>query len=420
MKEFNLKNYDKQKDLEVIYILGFSIAFITRIGRFEMNYFVKYIIASLWIGIAFLQLLENNCRVMDARYKIKFYFKLFLIPYIIMSTYNIFLFITKNAEIITLGRSISYIVSMIITIIAVFASIYLLKQRALTCTIYSMFLSFIIVIIFNIFTNSSDALRGLVDTFVNNSQAINYFELHDITFAFGLIFLLYIIREDKLTYGNLNIIIGSIFIMLMGFKRIQLISIAITIIYIFIIKNLKEDTSKKIVKITGICLIIICILYVWVIDVGILDEVMKTLGINTMGRLSFYNWICTYAEFKADFLGVGLGSTSKLMEVYTGWSIATIHSDILRMFVEIGFIGFILWLWYYILYSYKSICKELSIKVGITYFILTMYLYLLHFTDNTVTYFVTQYVYMLIIISISHKEDNIYEDTKLTEIKSIS
>lgn len=406
MEKINLHNYDKQKDLELIYILFFSIAFLTRLGKFEINYFVKYIIALFWIGIAILQLLQNKFRIIDNRENIRFYFKLFLTPYIIMCIYNIFLFITNKAEIITFGRSISYILTMLITIIVVFASIYLLKQRVLICTMYSMILSFIIVIVFNICTNGLESLRGILDTFLNNSEAVNYFEVHDLTFAFGLILLLYIYNNNKLTYRNLAIIMISILIILMGFKRIQAIAIAIMIIYISVIKSLNKDIGKKIVKATGVCLLAMCILYVWMIEAGIIENIMNTLGINTMGRLYFYNWICTYSEFKVNFLGVGLGSTSKLMEVYTGWSVATIHSDILRMFVEVGLIGFVLWLWYYLVYSYKSICKYFSIKIGITYFILTMYLYLLHFTDNTVTYFVTQYVYMIIIIYISYKENN--------------
>lgn len=413
MEKLNLNYNDKQKKIELIYILCFSIAFLTRMGKSEINYFIKYIIALLWIGIAFFKLWKSDFKLVENEDNIKFYFRLFFIPYIIMCVYNVFLFATNRAEIITLGRSISYIVTMIITIASVFATTYLLKKRTLICTIYSMFLSFLIVIIFNICTDASGALKGIIDSFLSNANAVNYFEVHDLTFAFGLILLLYIFRLNKFEDKNLKIIIGSVVVILMGFKRIQIISIIIMIIYIAIIKIIKEDMAKKLVKITGISLFAACILYVWIIKVGILENIINDIGVNTMGRIYFYKWVSTYAEFKLNFLGVGLGTTSKLMDVYTKWPVATIHSDILRMFVEIGFIGFILWLWYYLIYSYDSIYKLFSTKVAITYFILTMYLYLLHFTDNTVSYFATQYVYMIIIISTSNKENNKYDISKL-------
>lgn len=403
LESIDLRKYNK---IEGLYIILFSIAFLMRMGKYEVNYFVKYIISTVWIIIAFIHLFRNNFEINEKKIEISYYLKLFIMPYIIMSVYNVFLFLSNRADIITIGRSISYITSMFITIIAVFATVYLLRDRALTCTIYAMFLSILIVFIFNIFTNGAEALKGVIDTFVNNSGAINYFELHDITFAFGLIFLLYIIENEKIVGEDLKIFVGSVLIMIVGFKRIQLLALVIMVVYLFIIKMLKDDLKRrKFIKFTGWSLVIACIVYVWSIESGILEQVMNSLGINTMGRISFYKWICTYSDFKLSYLGIGLGTTSKMMEVYTKWPVATIHSDILRMFIEIGFIGFILWLWYYLIYSYKSICKKFSFGVGFIYFILTMYLYLLHFTDNTVSYFVTQYVYMIIIICQSYEKN---------------
>lgn len=394
------------KKIEIIYIVLFSLAFLMKLGRQEVNYFFKYIISIIWICIAFFKLYKNKFKINEYKSEIIFYVKLFIFPYLAMSVYNVFLYASRRADILTIGRSISYISTMVITIIAIVSTSYLLKKRALICTVYAMFISFFIGVIYNIITNPYAMFKGLIDTFINNVDAINYFEIHDLTFAFGLIFLLYFLKNKFLNENEIDfkIMLGSFIIMFLGFKRIQLLAILLVSIYIFIINKIKNKFKNKVVDITAILLVIACILYVWGIETGILQNIITSLGINSMGRFSFYNWICGYTEFKISFLGVGLGASSKMMELYTNWQAGAIHSDILRIFAEIGLIGFVLWLVYYVIYSYKKIVKNFSFKIGYIYFIMTMYLFLLHFTDNTVNYFTTQYVYMIIIISISIKD----------------
>ena len=75
---------------------------------------------------------------------------------------------------------------------------------------------------------------------------------------------------------------------------------------------------------------------------------------------------------------------------------ASIHSDILVMFIEIGFIGMLIWIYYCFKYKTVKLNRRNGTAVGEYYLLATIYMFILYLTDNTSTYFITQMIYYLI------------------------
>lgn len=393
----NFYKSHRNKILGLMYVILYAVAFLQRLGNYSVNYFIKYIIASCWILIALVDLKAKKEKVIKYESDIRFYLKLFITPVIFLAIYNLFLFSTGIAEYKFVGRGISNIVTMLITVLSSFATIYLLEEKTLNYTSSSIALSFFVVILYNLFTLGPSIFTNAFYALINSTNVVNVFEIHDLTFAVGLILLACIFYRNEFTDQELKGFYLAVIIMLMGFKRIQLLAIIIIFIYMFILRRFEEKLRSKLIMLTGFAVFLFCYAYVFIIKFGYLNNLINKMGINTMGRITFYNWIRRYFEFNPKYMGIGLGATSKMMQLYTKWPIATIHSDILRMFVELGFVAFGIWAGYYLVYCFRLILKRYTLIEAEFYFVLILYLFLLHFTDNTVNYFTTQYVFMILV-----------------------
>ena len=114
-----------------------------------------------------------------------------------------------------------------------------------------------------------------------------------------------------------------------------------------------------------------------------------------MARNIFYEYICSNAKFSLFFTGLGRGSVMALMrQQYDGY--IYVHSDILKMYVEIGFLFFIIYLAYYFIGLTKYIEKTHGLNCSIAYFICITFTFVLYLTDNTESYYICVFIRTLI------------------------
>ena len=111
-------------------------------------------------------------------------------------------------------------------------------------------------------------------------------------------------------------------------------------------------------------------------------------NINFMSRLEWYLSIGDVFSFSPLYVGRGWGSLSLIIEDI---SVVGIHSDVLRMFVDAGFVGFIVWLIYYFKYIPSYYLKKPGIAYRV-YVIFMIYAIITYLTDNTLNYFIFQTV----------------------------
>lgn len=116
-----------------------------------------------------------------------------------------------------------------------------------------------------------------------------------------------------------------------------------------------------------------------------------------MGRVKMWEYISNYMSFTPYYFGKGYGFTlRKLSENYFEY---VLHSDILRFYVELGFIPFVIWEYLNLFYIKNKIKKMFSKKEATFSFLIISYLFILHFTDNTTNYFVTQCTFFCVLSS---------------------
>lgn len=387
------------KILSIIFVLSMSISFSQYTNVFNINYYVPYIIGSIWMFIAILKYLITRGKVINKDI-IKFYLKIFIVPWIIFVIHNSILYIS-NTRAMYLKTAITGFLVMFITILSACAAIYIFKEKAYRYIMLSIIISFCMVIIKNLYLYGLSIVWEIIyKSLFTDDQFINPFEVSDITFAVAIIIIAVSISCAKTTKEDRVYTIICWFIVIIGFKRIQFLALAIILIAIFIFKRINNARiTIRLIKLIGILIIIIGLLYVYSIDSGILNNIINLYNINTMGRINMYTFISKYYDFSILFKGLGYGFTLRKLSEF-GF-IYVLHSDILRFYVEFGFIIFMWWIWYSMIYASKKIAKKISLNDAVIYFIITLYLFILHFTDNTTNYFVTQYLYVTVTMSMA-------------------
>lgn len=398
--------------LEVLFIFSFAFAYQTILVRkYNMPYFGRYIIASIWVCIAGVKIIKDW---KNKRYNLSYEKRtellklgiIFISPYVVTFIYSMFLFAFGITEIKYLGRCISCIGVMFITLTAVFSVIYLFRKRTLKLLCYSVIVAFILLTIINVvFLREKAFVEWFNSVFIDNAGALNPFEVHDLTFACGTLFLFFILFYPKSIF-RVRMIIFSLLVIIMGFKRMQLLAIALMAIFFLISYYIRKYTMPKIfenwIRFVGLGIIGVALFYVWMIDSGLLETLCEKFQINTMDRINFYTWLTNYFDFQLTYPGMGFGVSTKLMLLENTWGIyfgtSSVHSEILRLFAELGMIGSIAFIGYYLVAIPQILKKQFNANIMYIYFSLQVYLFILHFTDNTLVYFTTQFVFTTLIV----------------------
>ena len=371
--------------MQLLMIISLCICFYTRIGiSYEINYFIRIIIASIWTLLFILKAIKNNLKLTKNQL-------IFLFPVIVITLYNLFLILIGDVELQYIGRLVSNVYSMLITVTFALSVLYFFKEKSFLIVTYAVILNFISLILINFCLYGFNCFISLYQSIIGNINAANPFEIHDLTFAVGILFIIFLLHKNEVQKWQIAIMF---IIMFLGFKRIQLLTLFLCLIIYGIYKLIPNKNKFNFMVLITILLFAFSFIYVVMIKTGLLASICNSLGIQTMGRLSLYQWISQYFELSLLYLGLGTGITFKMAETLTNWGIAALHSDILRMYVEIGFVGFFFWLFYYLIYNLFYVKRNFNLNILSSFFFATIYLFMLHFTDNTVLYFATQFIYV--------------------------
>lgn len=390
---------------KLFYWLSAVIVLTNEFNNIIINQYIRYSVAAFWTLLLFISIFRG---VKTARKRnIYFNFIRYCSPYIIIALYTIIIWSFDDA--VTL-RNYTRLVSTLIYLALGYGfagyGVLLFGKRAIDAMFYAGCVSYTLgsiipVLIKYSFSDIISFLCSLVKGV--NTSITDYMEVHDLTFAFGLFLIYYSFIEPENERGHKKKIILSVIMIVLGLKRIELVAIAAVFgAYYFIIR--KAKTMKTRSSFLCVVFIIAVIGYVWIIYDGTLLRIATTYGIDFKHRLSYYDYAKQYYSFSPFFWGKGYTYFSKLWQTmyFAGTRIggygiaASLHSDVLVMFIEIGFLGCILWVYYYIKYNTMKLHGRYGILVSECYILLTMYMFLLYFTDNTSTYTITQLTYFLI------------------------
>lgn len=400
--------------MRVLYVISMATAFSMEIDSITVPYFLKYIIAFIWIIIgAFYDHVEGCFFTIRITKIKKDLFKLFLIPIAVAFSYTCMIWIAGQSGHITFSNFARLISNL--------GCMAIIAASAIMCTtifgkdvIRLTFVALVFTIGFNaLVVIQNYGLPSMITYVTHVFQADSYeygttlskvsygMEIHDGTFAMGIFLLYYIFYEEANKKVRFLQIIMALFCSYLGFKRNELIGILVVSIIATTVVRKKGKDFLRTNQIVTFFVLIAC--FSFVIAVKYLDQMTMLLSVLDIYRIRVYRFMRGLYSISPFYIGKGYSYVNYILGNQTEL-LGTSHSDLVRVYTEMGFWGFIAWIWYYFTYIPRYIYRNYSNLAGKMFMMFSFYVFSTYFLDNTLTLFANQFVYYVIPIAVLYNE----------------
>lgn len=395
--------------LKVLYVISMAIAFSMEVNKVALPYFLKYGIAIVWILIAIIKrhgLIES--------YELG-QIRLFSTPIVFAFFYTIVIWIVNTPEYLTIhyySRLLSNLGCMLVIVICAIMMCLLFGSEVIKLSFWALILTigFNFVVVFQEY-GAASMLIYLKNVFSLSQFAygttisnISYgLEIHDATFAMGIFLVYFIFYEDASEEKKILHIIAALIGSYLGFKRNELIAIVVVTIVALVFIRKKSKDFLKTSQILGFGMFIVGMLYTALIkNIDILPAFVKILDI---ARINLYHFLSGEYTISPFYLGKGYSYINQRLGIESAL-LHTSHTDLVRVYIEMGIYGFGLWIWYYFVNIPRKLYREYSETAAKFFLIGTFYVFSTYFLDNTLTLFDNQFVYFLIPLALCYRDQD--------------
>ena len=325
------------------------------------------------------------------------YFPVFLVLIAVYSLVTMYIWITDFSKVASISRAGQKILFQTITIIYAVFMCYLFEDRAINYLFFSMCATNTAIMLlempkYGLIASISSVVTCIV-TFGEAEGFVRALEIHDITFLFGQFCIYYMMFAPKRTTSEKRLrrwgIVLSLFFLLVGLKRSTLPAVLLVCIYVKFLRI--TGKPRKFILVTGITLFLFFYLYLYLTRSGILVAFLESHGIDMMGRDVLWSLPNDYYELSPLWKGLGFEAVTDLVNKWYHEGLINraypLHNDILKIFIELGALGFTLWAGInYILYPAYWMTRH-DTDTGMLYMAILCYMTVTYLTDNTAFYF---------------------------------
>lgn len=379
-----------KKIIEILMIVLIALSYFsygnTRGLNIDTGYYFPFIVGAIFIFLSIVIYIQTRSKFKNNEIK---GFLLLILPELIVAVYTFFIWIIFNYSNSYMSRGISNILLYIFPIIQAFFIIYSYRDKGVDIIFKGTALNYTIILLIFIFENGLPSLINTIYMSIfDNTDIMTILEAHQVTFVLGLVFIYYLLNNPKNNKFKITI---CIIYLILGLKRILIGGIVVALIVTFILNKIKNLRVINImVSLIAIISILFCYGWVYSIKSGILEEFSDKESIDFMSRFELYDNVSTLYDIEPFYWGTGIGYVSKWTADELGIT-RGLHSDLLKKYIEYGFIMYGVYLWYRFYYSFKKVLQFTNKKGMITYIALMLLTMVCWTTDNVAGY----YMYLL-------------------------
>ena len=304
---------------------------------------------------------------------------LFLVSILFLMVFSIVFQLIDKQPLDYMKRSITTGIYLIIAWLFAYEAIRFYKKRAVSIFFIASVISYSLTIVKGIMQYGVSILFHTIS--INAKMAYAPFEVDVLTYIFALFVIYYLIIDKNYKKG----VLAFVFCFL-GYKRIILIALIITLIlywaYLKRVKNL-----RKMVSIISIFCIVVANVYIYIIKNNILNLLAIKYNIEFNYRIKFYSIFSQDYSLNPFNIGKGLGYLDMRMKevLINNWGFAsatTMHGDILKTFIALGIVLFVIYLVLILWVNTYKINTIYGKKATYGYFLMTLFLFICMFASN--------------------------------------
>lgn len=336
---------------------------------------------------------------------IKVYTNIHLVPRLLIIGYTLILLLASHASFRYYTRCISTTLYLLIAMFSAMAFVYLYKKKALLYGFSAAVLHYAVNIIISVCkTNPLQLFQQLlyIGRTTSPIRIEKFLETQEVIYVLGLYLLCFIFMSRETIKTHKALFVFGIICFILGNKRIGFAAFIVALVFGLILNKISLKRQKRFIQIVGYSGIVLSMAYIFLTVSGMLNEILEMANVNTMGRSILYSYFSQFCDFQITYFGKGYGVVSKLLESTTEEQVSYmakvpgLHNELFKIYIELGFIGTVLWLWYYLIRIPKVLAKRFSFNITKCYIIITVFIFVTYLTDNTEGYFCVQQHLMMI------------------------
>ncbi len=339
---------------------------------------------------------------------------LLVIPAVALFLYSLTVFPLASASSFLFDGSFSRAAGLCLYSVLAVSEGYLVYRyfgkKAIEYTFIAVMLSYLTSIVVALLTGG---VSEFVQMLTNTSFSGSVLEMHEVAPIAALFAAYYwfCFRTRRISWKSMLLHeCVCLLIIILSMKRIVLLTVMLTFLlfeFLYMRKKQSRVASYE-VTVIGLLLVIIAMFFAGMIRTGGLYRFLDLFHINSMARADFWKGIEKTYTFSPFYFGYGNGFVSKWMD--HNWmnlgilglnSSTGIHSDILKFYIDLGFIGAASYFAYLLLGMTSYLRTHTRSSGYILYFILMTQQFLIWFTDNISTYYNYQWIFALFVFELA-------------------
>lgn len=330
-------------------------------------------------------------------------------PFVWMLAYSLLCWAFDLRPLHYVTRGVSTLLYCLLALAAMGAAVCLFRARAIDLTFYSMCLANLGVAAYAIkcFGPAQflhDLARFAASGGTVTLPAAKMLELHDLTFAFGLMALYYLLFDERRGKGRALRASLALFFFALGWKRIGVLALAAAALLALLVRRLRGETLPRAAALLAVAAFAGGSAYIYTIHAGAFVVLAESLGINLGGRGQLWEAFQNDYKFTPLFRGYGVGYVTRTISLLTQRGVGVfgthgfggLHNDILTMYIELGFAGWVLWLWDCWYGRTVRVFRSFGSRAAQLLLCETAYVFVTYTTDNTAFYCYVNTVFMLL------------------------
>ena len=311
--------------------------------------------------------------------------------------WSMVIWIKNFATVSSMIRSCSKLVFQSIAILTAVALVYLFREKAIELFTISICITNGAIMLLCIPDYGVAAsIQSLVTCLVTFGEAVGYarqLEIHDLTFVFGQMILYYAVFAPRTTRQEKRkrwlYLLACIWFFLVGMKRIAIPAVVLFILIALLLR--KRKVPSWFYPAVGVCYILFFLVFLYGVRNGIVSRLLNSVGVDMMGRDYLWSMANPYYEFSVTYLGHGFEYVDTIIGQWYSAGLINhpypFHNDILKVFVEVGFPGFLLWSGIQYVLTPLFWQRYADQQTALLYMCELGYMTVTYLTDNTAFYF---------------------------------
>ena len=240
-----------------------------------------------------------------------------------------------------------------IAILTAVALVYLFREKAIELFTISICITNTAIMLMSVpGYGVAASLQSLITCLVTFGDADGYalqLEIHDLTFVFGQMVLYYTVFAPHDTQQEKRkrrrYLLACCWFFLVGMKRSAIPAVLLFVLIALFFR--KRKVPSWVYPTVGGCCILFFLAFLYCVRNGIISRLLNSVGVDMMGRDYLWSMANPYYELSITYFGHGFEYVDTIISQWYDAGLINqpfpFHNDILKVFVEMGFPGFLLW-----------------------------------------------------------------------------